>query len=444
MLVLVLLSLLATVGGASWFASAAENEATARVRALEGRLIEAQGRQELEDALQAARQGMLERGLDEALTLAGRSPEELPRLLSERRDVLRGSLPATSATLAQSLADAQADRRREILELHEAALVADESDGVQRVAWLVGGCGLGLLLAACWLAHRAQLEQVGHLAAARASVAAGEAVAEQTRRDLERAVDEKTAALGVALEESRGLNARLQDAQEQLIRQEKMAALGTLAGGIAHEFNNLLGGIRGCAEDLRAEGGGAETLETLDVIVRAARRGRTIVQGLQTFSQAGGSEPSPVDLGPVAAEVTRLLAHDAEARRISFDLATEADRCVVVADPVELHQVVQNVVQNAVQASPDGGRVELRLDRVDDRVSLHVSDRGAGVPEPLRSRIFEPFFTTRELEGGTGLGLAITHGIIQALGGSLEFADRDGGGTTFTVELPYAGEDHGD
>jgi signal transduction histidine kinase len=267
------------------------------------------------------------------------------------------------------------------------------------------------------------------------------------RRDLERAVDRKTAALAGALGESRELNSRLRSVleelastQAQLVRQEKMAALGTLAGGIAHEFNNLLGGITGCAEDLLGECEDGEARETLEVITRAAFRGRTIVQGLQQFSQSRPRSPERVDVRGVVGDVIRLLGRPAASRSLTFVEDLGFTPACISADPAEIHQVVLNLFQNAVQTAPPGTEVAIRVAAAADAVILEVKDRGPGVPVSLRDRIFEPFFTTREREGGTGLGLAISHGIVQAMEGALTYEDRPGGGAVFRVVLPRCQE----
>ena len=248
------------------------------------------------------------------------------------------------------------------------------------------------------------------------------------RRDLTRQVDRKTAALAAALTEQREL-------QDRLIRQEKMAALGTLAGGVAHEFNNLMGGIRGCVDEQLEDAADEEARENLLVIRRAADRGRAIVDGLLRFSQAAHRSPEILDLAAAAREAVALASRQALHREVTVQ-AIGDEPCPVLGDPTEIHQVILNLVQNAVQSSPAGTGVEVETRCSRERVTLEVRDRGSGVPDAIADRVFEPFFTTREREGGTGLGLAISHGIVQALGGELGFRRRVGGGTTFALVLP--------
>ena len=276
------------------------------------------------------------------------------------------------------------------------------------------------------------------------------------RRELRVEVDRQTHALAEGLAEQQTLNARLREVleelrstQEKLLRQEKMAALGTLAGGVAHEFNNVLGGIRGCAEDLLDDleyGASEEAAESLRVITRAAERGRRIVDGLLRFSQSAVRKPRSLRLEPLLGEVARLLRHDAEERGVEIVIDARDD-LVVEADPVEMEQVLDNLMRNALQVAPRGSAVRVLMRREEGRARVHVLDRGPGVPADLKERIFEPFFTTREREGGAGLGLAITHGIVQALGGRLEVEDREGGGAAFVLDMCPASaeeEEHGD
>jgi len=248
------------------------------------------------------------------------------------------------------------------------------------------------------------------------------------RSQLSADVDRQTAALSAALEELRA-------AQARLVVQERMAALGSLSGGVAHEFNNLLGGIRGCADDALEDVRDERVIETLSVIRRAADRGRKIVDGLLRFSQAAARQPRELDLHGVVEEVCTLVNRTAESREVVLEVMVPAP-LLISADPTEIHQVVHNLVLNATQASPPGGIVRIEGELQGERVFLKVLDRGPGIAPENAARVFEPFFTTREDQGGVGLGLAMSHGITRALGGELSFTDRDGGGTVFVLDLP--------
>lgn len=426
------------LGMGAWVASASGDKSREHMRVLEGELQGAEARRETGLAIENARVAGVERGLEEAISLADTDPDKRDAILEARRTILGAEARSAAAQIADVDASAHREANAQLLEADREALSQEMEALSGRVILCMFGLAVAVLIPTVWLLGRRQRALTSKLAATGETMATGAVELARTQADLERSVDEKTAALAVALDESRDLNARLKEAQEQLVRQEKMAALGTLAGGIAHEFNNLLGGIRGCAEDLRADASEAGVQETLDVIVRAARRGRTIVDGLQTFSQAGGKEPQRVDLADVVAEVLRLVAPAAQERGVALRGTGDDSDVSVAGDPIELHQVVLNLVQNAVQASGEGSVVEVDLTCRADRVLVSVKDRGRGVPPGDAARVFEPFFTTRELDGGTGLGLAITHGIVQALRGSLTFKDRPDGGTVFVADLPYA------
>ena len=427
------------LGVAAWTGAESEDVARDHLGAFEEAARDAESRQETGLAIENARVAGVERGLEEARSLFAMDRDRVDAIL----EVRRAALETEARSAASQIADADAGARRQTqARLMEAdrVVLTDEIGAFGRGVLLsMLAVAASVLIVTAWLLGRRQRALAASLAVADAAVRTGTLELARTREDLERSVDEKTAALGAALDEARDLNVRLKDAQDQLVRQEKMAALGTLAGGIAHEFNNLLGGIRGCAEDLREETSDAAAQETLDVVVRAARRGRTIVEGLMTFSQAGGKEPQPVELGGVVSDVFRLVASAAQEQGVRLEDMGVAEDVTVSGDPVQLHQVVLNLVQNAIQASPEGGVVEVEVVRGGARVLLRVKDRGRGIRPDHAPRVFEPFFTTRELDGGTGLGLAITHGIVQGHLGTLAFEDRDGGGTLFVVDLPYAG-----
>lgn len=262
------------------------------------------------------------------------------------------------------------------------------------------------------------------------------------QRDLERLVEAKTAALGQALLEQRETNQRLEgvlreleETQEELLEQRKMAALGTLAGGVAHEFHNILGGIRGCAEDLLRDVRDEDSRETLNVVIRAAIRGREIVDGLRRFSgqrERPGMERG--DLLSAVREAARLAAGQAEAAGVAIEVRGEP--LEVVAPLSGLHQVFLNLLGNAIAASPAGSRVEAVVFLRDGLPCVEIRDRGCGVRPEDENRIFEPFYTTRQESGGTGLGLAISHGIVSDAGGRLAFERREGGGSTFRIEIP--------
>jgi len=265
--------------------------------------------------------------------------------------------------------------------------------------------------------------------------------------ELERRVREKTAALTEALESQKETTRRLEATlgelratQDQLVHAEKMAGLGSLAASVAHEFNNLLGGILGSAESALEETPQGTARDALEVVRRAARRACGITENLLRFSRKDESHKEPVELNALVEDCVRLLEPEARARKVRLEAALD-ELPIVPADPGQIHQVVLNLLANAVHAVDSGGRVRVETSAREDTVLVAVSDDGPGVPAADRSRIFEPFYTTRG--DGTGLGLAVSYGIVTGHGGRIEVADALEGGARFEVRLPLGPRDGG-
>jgi signal transduction histidine kinase len=260
---------------------------------------------------------------------------------------------------------------------------------------------------------------------------------EELNLNLEAEVDRKTRHLAQALDD-------LQRTQKQLIHVEKMASIGTLAGGVAHEFNNLIGGIRGCVSEALATEVDGERRETLEVIRRASVRAGEITDQLLRFSRQGAVNLRPLDPARTLEEALALIEPEARSRGVSVVRRIEAG-APIPADGDALHQVFLNLFTNALQAMTGGGELTVETERSAREMVIRVADTGAGIPAGDIDRIFEPFFTTKDEESdpaqrGAGLGLAVSYNIVTAHGGTLEAASGSGRGTVFTVRLPVAGD----
>lgn len=232
-------------------------------------------------------------------------------------------------------------------------------------------------------------------------------------------------------------------AAEQALRQsEKLAALGQLVSGVAHELNNPLAAILHFAEDLLDDERTAADLEALSVIRDQARRSRSIVRDLLSFVRFRDASRERVSISEALTATVKALQPTVE--EIGAGLSVELPPADTYGntDRGGLQQVVTNLVVNAAQASGRGGLVTLRATIVDQELKIVVEDTGPGIPAKLMDRIFEPFFTTKPLGQGTGLGLSVTLGIVQQLGGRINVENRTGGdtlGARFSVWLPVAG-----
>jgi len=225
--------------------------------------------------------------------------------------------------------------------------------------------------------------------------------------------------------------------QVQLAHTEKMAAVGTLAAGVAHEVNNPLGGILTCIENLRANPDDRETIERyLDLIHDGIKRIERTVANLLDFSRQRKMVLEPTSINHNLRHVAELVEYQLRKARVEARLELDAEEPYVMADHFQMEQLFLNLVLNALQAMPDGGTLTLRTQSRDGRVVAEVRDTGVGIPEEIRERIFDPFFTTRDVEEGTGLGLAVSDSIVASHGGALEVESRPGEGSVFRVAFP--------
>ena len=252
-----------------------------------------------------------------------------------------------------------------------------------------------------------------------------------------------------AVKESQAERARL---EIQLRQAQKLEAIGTLAGGISHDFNNILAAMMGYTElVLLNQPQGTRVHHYLDEILNAGERAKNLVSQILAFSRQSESERKPIQLRSIVKESLKLLRASLPATiEIRQDIGT--DEAIVLADPTQIHQIVMNLCTNAAYAMrEDGGILEVGLHQVqadqdlcaahpDLRpgpcVALTVGDTGSGMTQEVLDRIFEPYFTTKEKGDGTGLGLAVVHGIVTSYGGVISVKSEPARGSVFKIYLP--------
>ena len=270
--------------------------------------------------------------------------------------------------------------------------------------------------------------------------------------DLEREVRRRTEALEQRNAELRDALEKLRRAQDNLIRSEKLASMGRLVAGIAHEINNPVNAVINSLEPLEdavkriatlePEGRIAklaqEASEILAVIQRGATRTKSIVQALHGYARGDETVEREVWLARSVEETLGLLQHRLRDVQVIKEIDSEAR---IRGFPGQVDQVLMNLLTNAAQAiGPRGGTIRLGVQSRDTRVLLTVSDDGPGIPPDVLPRIFDPFFTTKDVGEGSGLGLSIVHGIVERHGGQIDVDSRPGQGTTFTVSFPRPSE----
>jgi len=227
--------------------------------------------------------------------------------------------------------------------------------------------------------------------------------------------------------------------QEKALREtQKMDSLGSLAGGVAHDMNNVLGAILALASvHGMAAPAGSALARDMATVASACQRGGSLVKGLLGFARQELAEERDVDLNAVIRQEVELLERTT-LQKVRLVLDLEADLPAIVGDPSALHHCLMNLCVNAVDAMPEGGTLTLRTARVEGGVLMEVADTGAGMSQAVLDKALEPFFTTKPQGKGTGLGLAIVYGTVKTHQGTLEIQSEPGRGTRVLVRLPAA------
>jgi GAF domain-containing protein/ActR/RegA family two-component response regulator len=236
----------------------------------------------------------------------------------------------------------------------------------------------------------------------------------------------------------------LRASQDRLVQTERLRALGEMASGVAHDFNNLLAVILGRVQLLLVRVSEADLRRGLQIIERAATDAAHTVQRIQEFTRIRQTQVfEPIDLGRIVREAMELTRgrwkDEAQIRGVTYAVTTElAEVPPIAGEAAELREVFTNLLLNAVDAMPDGGRIHLAVWAADGTVLATVRDTGPGMPPEVRERVFEPFFTTKGPRS-TGLGLSVVYGIVHRHGGRIDVESAVGHGATFTLQLPAVG-----
>ncbi len=256
----------------------------------------------------------------------------------------------------------------------------------------------------------------------------------ETAERLEARQQELEASIARSRDELRASRLRLED-------QERLAVVGTLASGIAHQINNPLGAILAAADFALLEPDVARREDVMrDALARIAsetKRAGRIVKSILRFARHGATPKWLDDLGPVVRRSAELCRDYVRDRGGVLELAVTLEELRVLMSPIEIEQLVVNLVHNAAESRSTGARVQVEVDQSDSRhARIRVRDDGDGVPSTAIAEVFDPFYTTRIQEGGSGLGLSVAHGIVEDHGGTIAIDSAPRRGTTVTIEIP--------
>ena len=230
----------------------------------------------------------------------------------------------------------------------------------------------------------------------------------------------------------------LQSAQNQLVRTEKLASLGQLAAGVAHELNNPLGTILLYAETMMGECSEDDpSCDDLRMIVSETKRCKRIVSDLLNFARQSPVISQPADIHAILQELIEISSRRSKTSLVNFETHLDPNLPIIEGDATQLRQALLNLMGNAIEAMPDGGTLTIRTrNEPPGMITVEIQDTGMGIPPELLSKVFTPFFTTKPVGKGTGLGLSIVYGIIKMHRGQINVQSKTGVGATFTITLP--------
>jgi two-component system NtrC family sensor kinase len=227
--------------------------------------------------------------------------------------------------------------------------------------------------------------------------------------------------------------------QDQLRHADRLATIGQLSAGVAHELNEPIGSILGFAQLIqKAPDTSNQAKKDIEKIMKASLHAREVVKKLMLFARQMPPQKTRVNLNQIIKEGLYFLESRCAKENIKVVQLLSEDIPDVTADPAQMTQVLVNIIVNAIQAMPDGGQITIQTKATQKFVSLIVEDTGMGMEEKVVKQIFIPFFTTKSVGKGTGLGMSVVHGIVTSHGGTIHVNSHVGGGTRFEIQLPFA------
>jgi signal transduction histidine kinase len=330
-----------------------------------------------------------------------------------------------------SIAAADADRVTQAIE----ARMAHAHTSTTHVTYLACGIAsvgiVGLVALAGWFTRRlraAVLRPMGSLVEAANRIGTGDLTAPVLTK-----VDGE---FGVVANAFQHMARELRQHEQRLVQHERMAAVGQLAAGVAHEINNPIGVIRGYLRTMIPDAPSPELREELRILDEEAAACQRIAEDLVLFARSPDIATAPTQISDFLRDVGHRFRTSGESR--DREIRLDVEPAVLDVDPVRARQVIQNLLRNAVEASPRDSLIEVKGELRGDAYVVRVLDRGQGIPTEIKARLFEPFQSGRP--NGTGLGLAVCNGIIRAHGGTIEALTRPGGGTEFVIRMPVRPE----